>query len=89
MLPYQYWSKTHYDTVVKEDFEARYPKTGVKDKNRTANRVKVIQEHFDLLPEEEQLRIGREAKADGERAVKCWKEALNGAPSADPRDRQE
>jgi hypothetical protein len=88
-MPYQHWSKTHYDSVVKHDFEARFPKTGTRDKDRAANRVKVIQEHFDRLPEEERLRIADEAKADHKEAVKAWKEALSGAPSDDPHDRQE
>ena len=66
--------------VVKEDFKAHFPKTGIKDMHHTANRVKVTLEHFNQIPEEEQLHIVGEAKLDHEKALKSWKEALTGAP---------
>ena len=72
--------------MVRADFEERFPKSGKRDKHCTANRAKVTQEHFDRLPEEDQKRFTKEAKADHAKAVKDWKEALNGKPSNDPRD---
>jgi hypothetical protein len=85
----QHWSKSHFDTDIKDVFETRWATSGKGKKDRTAFRATVTRDLFRALEPEVQKSHAKAAKAEHEAATLAWKESLSSPPSTDPRARQE
>ncbi|KAH7903436.1 hypothetical protein BJ138DRAFT_1020632, partial [Hygrophoropsis aurantiaca] len=85
---HQRWSKDHFSSIVKSDFEERRKNEGTSGKHAAAVRDALTREYFDKIPLEEQERYRQLAKAEGKAAAAKWKDDLATAPSTDPVDRQ-
>ena len=85
---HQRWSKDHFDTVVRADFEQRCADEGIKGKALVTFREKITREHFLATDEETRSRYTQLAKDEATAAVEEWTKAINTSPATDPVSRQ-
>ncbi|EIW86725.1 hypothetical protein CONPUDRAFT_148784 [Coniophora puteana RWD-64-598 SS2] len=86
----QFWSKSHYTTVVKADFDARWDveKGKLGSKHRSSFREKITAEHFGRLSEEAQRSWATKAKEAHDSEVAQWNASLNAPIDSSPEARQ-
>ncbi|KAH7905687.1 hypothetical protein BJ138DRAFT_1105784 [Hygrophoropsis aurantiaca] len=89
LQPQQRWSKDHFETVVRKDFEERWAEQGKSGKHKAAFRTLVTREHFEKTSREVQKEYKKLAKSEGKAAVEKWREDLTVPPSAAAVDRHE
>ena len=85
---HQRWSKDHFNTTVRTDFEQRCADEGIKGKALVTFHEKITREHFLAMDEETRSCYAQLAKEEATAAVEEWSKALSMSPVTDPVSQQ-
>ena len=81
---HQRWSKDHFNTIVRADFEQQCADKGIKGKALVTFRRKITCEHFLATDEETPSRYTQLAKDEATAAVEEWTKVINTSPATNP-----
>ena len=85
---HQWWSKDHFDTIVRADFYQRCADQGIKGKALVNFHEKITREHFLATDEEMQSHYTQLAKDEATATMEEWTKTFNMSPATDPVSRQ-
>ncbi|KAG2045966.1 hypothetical protein BDR06DRAFT_1015142 [Suillus hirtellus] len=85
---HQHWSKDHFDTDLKEEFEEKWKCAQKPAKERATFYDQLTRQHFLSLDEDVRKTYEKLAESEGIANVEAWKAALAAPASKLPADRQ-
>ncbi|KIN98677.1 hypothetical protein M404DRAFT_31159 [Pisolithus tinctorius Marx 270] len=85
---HQQWSKDHFDTIIRPNFQERCNTQGIKGKEMVTFQEQVTQEHFLATNGQTQTHYAQLARDEAQTAITEWTEALSNPPATDPISQQ-